>query len=268
MKHAFSHWEEFQKQLSDKYVMLFLDYDGTLTPIVESPDRAILQEQIRTVLKRLSCNSRCKLAIISGRTLKDIKKRVGIRNIIYSGNHGLEIEGPSIRFEVPVSFNYKTIIKQIKKELNKRLSPIKGILLEDKGLSLSLHYRLVGKKRIRFIKTIFDEIVAPYRARNKIEIENGKKVLEVIPPVRWNKGKVVLWLLSKQKLVLCGKPILPIYIGDDVTDEDAFRALKNKGLTIFVGKPKKSHAKYYLKNIIEVSEFIKGLNCILSVNSP
>jgi trehalose-phosphatase len=87
--------------------------------------------------------------------------------------------------------------------------------------------------------------------------------LEVRPAVEWSKGKAALWLLSKQKSHLRGRPILPIYIGDDVADEEAFKALKNKGLTIFVGKPKKSHAKYYLKNTREVSKFLIRLNAIL-----
>ena len=267
MKHAIAHWDNFQKQIADKYVMLFLDYDGTLTPIVESPAKALISKQTKHLLKRLSANYRCKLAIISGRALQDIKKKIGVRNIIYSGNHGLEIEGPSIRFEVPVSFNYKTIIKQIKKELNKRLSPINGVLLEDKGFSLSLHYRLVDKERIPFVKTTFNEVVSPY-LNNKIKTKTGKKVLEVRPPVEWDKGKVALWLLDKQRYILCGKSVMPIYIGDDVTDEDAFRALKNKSLTVFVGNPKKSHAKYYLKNTKEVFEFLKRLWSLFSLNPP
>jgi len=258
MKYLFTYWDDIQKLIAGKYVVLFLDYDGTLTPIVESPSKALISKQTKHLLKRLSANYRCKLAIISGRSLKDIKKRVGLKNIIYSGNHGLEIEGPSIRFEVLFSFNYKTIIKQIKKELNKRLSPINGVLLEDKGFSLSLHYRLVDKKRIPFVKTTFDMVVSPY-LNNKIKIKTGKKVFEIMPAVEWDKGKVALWLLNKLKLHLGNRQILPIYVGDDVTDEDAFKALKREGLTIFIGSPKKSNAKYYLKNTKEVFEFLKRL---------
>jgi len=267
MKHAIAHWDKFQRQIADKYVMLFLDYDGTLTPIVESPAKALISKQTKHLLKSLSSNYRCKLAIISGRALHDIKKKIGIRNIIYSGNHGLEIEGPSIRFEVPVSFNYKTVIKQIKKQLNKRLSPINGILLEDKGFSLSLHYRLVDKKRIPFVKTTFNEVVSPY-LNNKIKIKTGKKVFEIRPAVEWDKGEVALWLLNRLKLHFGNRQILPIYIGDDVTDEDAFKALKDKGLTIFVGTTKKSHAKYHLKNTKEVFEFLRRLCSLLSLKPP
>jgi len=262
MRYLFANWNNVKRQIANKHVVLLLDYDGTITPIVETPDRARIPKQIKHLLEALSMDPRCTLAIISGRGLKDVKKKVGLRSIIYSGNHGLQIQGPNIRFEAPVAPGYKTILQKIKSELKQILSPVKGILLEDKGLCLSLHYRLTDKKEVPSVRETFYQVVLPYLRLGKIKTETGKKVLEVRPAVEWSKGKAVLWLLSKQKSHLRGRPILPIYIGDDVADEEAFKALKNKGLTIFVGKPKKSHAKYYLKNTREVSKFLIRLNAI------
>lgn len=252
--------------------MLFLDYDGTLTPIVETPNQAIIPSETKDLLEQLSRKPKCKLAIISGRALKDIKNIVGIKNIIYAGNHGLEIEGPKIKFAIPVSPDYRAILKKIKKSLNIKISSISGAFIEDKGLSLSLHYRLTDKKDIPLLKGIFSKVVSPYLGRNKsqepqpnlvswdnIRIKSGKMVLEIGPAVKWDKGKVVLWLSAKQKAVLNRKSIIPIYIGDDRTDEDAFKAIKNKGLSIFVGKPKHSQSNYYLKNTREVVEFLKQI---------
>jgi trehalose-phosphatase len=264
MKYLFAHWNSVRRRIGGKYVALLLDYDGTLTPIVETPDRARIPEQTRQLLKALSANSGCTLTIISGRCLKDIKKKVGLRNVVYSGNHGLQIEGPNIRFEAPVAPNYKTVLQKIKSELKRMLPPVKGVLLEDKGLSLALHYRLTNKKEVPFVRRTFYQVALPCLRLGKIKTETGKKVFEIRPATEWDKGKAVLWLLSKQKSHPCGSPILPIYVGDDATDENAFRALKNKGLTIFVGNPKKSYAKYYLKNTKEVFKFLKGLNALLS----
>jgi len=264
MRNIFYYWDELEKKLSNKYIMLFLDYDGTLTPIVETPKKANISLSTKDLLKRLSQKHNCKIAIISGRALEDIKNKISIKNIIYSGNHGLQIEGPRIKFEATVSQRYKSILEQTKKELDGRLSTIKGALIEDKGFSLSLHYRLADKKQIPFIKTVFDKVVINYLVRGKIKIKSGKKVLEVRPPVEWDKGKIVLWLLARQQANLVNKKIIPIYIGDDITDEDAFEVLKNKGLTIFVGNPKPSHAKYYLKNTKEVFEL---LNRILAIRN-
>jgi len=199
------------------------------------------------------------LAIISGRSLKDIKNMVGLKNIIYSGNHGLEIEGPKIKFKIPLPAGYTSVLRQIKNDLKKKLFTIKGAFLEDKGLSLSLHYRLVNKKNMALLKSIFDEATTAYRIKNKIKIRPGKMMFEIRPPIKWDKGKIVLWLLRRERFVLKDNNLLPVYIGDDLTDEDAFGALKNKGLTVFVGGKKASRAKFYLKNHQEVREFLKRI---------
>jgi len=259
MKNLFRHWDNLRKELSNKYVMLFLDYDGTLTPIVSTPDKAFIAQEIKRILNELSKSLRCKLAIISGRALKDIKNMIGLKRIIYSGNHGLEIEGPKIKFESPVSVRYKAILEQIKKELSLKLANIKGAFVEDKGLSLSIHYRLVDKKQVPLVKTAVHETAIVYLIRSKIKIKSGKKVLEIRPPVEWDKGKVVLWLLARQQFLLGENKIFPIYIGDDTTDEDAFKVLKKKGLTIFVGEQGNSEAQYYLKTTEEVTECLSRI---------
>jgi len=267
MKNIFRHWDRLKEELSNRYIMLFLDYDGTLTPIVSSPRIALISREAKELLNELSNSPKCKLAIISGRALKDIINIIGLKGIIYSGNHGLEIKGPKIKFATPVSARYKAILKHLKNNLKKKLSFIKGAFVEDKGLSLSLHYRLVDKKNIPQVKTIFHETVILYLVRNKIKIKTGKMVLEVRPPSEWDKGKVVLWLLTRQRFALKGKNVFPIYIGDDKTDEDAFKALEKKGLTIFVGEPKVSYAKYYLKDTGEVFEFLQKVLVLLNARN-
>ena len=267
MRYLFRNWDDLARRITNSYLMLFLDYDGTLTPIAESPSGALIPKETKKVLKELSKNPKCKLAVITGRSLKDIRKRVGLRSIIYSGNHGLEIEGPKIRFEVQVPPDYRSILQQIYRELSERLSKCKGVLLENKGLVLALHYRLVGKRQVPFVRAAFHKVVTPYLWRTKIAIETGKKVLEVRPSMVWGKGRAVLWLFSRQKSLEPDKRILPIYVGDDATDEDAFKTLKNDGLTVFVGNPRKSDAQYCLKGTKEVFEFLKSLSDLLSANS-
>ncbi len=256
MNHLFFQLNKLKSVLKDKFIFLFLDYDGTLTPIVESPDKAIISRKTMEILRGLSKNPHCKVAIISGRALKDIKNKIGLEGIIYAGNHGLEINDPKIKFKTPVSMRYMAILKKIKTILKKKLSKIRGVIVEDKGLTLSVHYRLVDKKDVWLVKTIFHETLAYYIVSNKIKIRPGKKVLEIRPPLEWDKGKIVLWLLTRLKFVFGKEPCVPIYIGDDTTDEDAFRALKNTGLTVFVGDPGNPHAKYYLRNTQEVTEFL------------
>jgi len=257
MEHLFFRFNKLKSFLKGKFIFLFLDYDGTLTPIVQSPDRAIISARTLDTLEGLSKNPHCKVAIISGRALKDIKNKIGLEGVIYAGNHGLEIEGPKIKFKAPVSLGYMTILKKIKAVLKKKLSKIKGVIVEDKGFTLSVHYRLVDARNAGLVKTIFHEALVHYVVSNKIKIRPGKKVLEIRPFLEWDKGKIVLWLLARLKFALGKKPCVPIYIGDDITDEDAFRVLKSTGLTVFVGEPGKSCAKYYLKNTQEVAGFLE-----------
>ena len=109
------------------------------------------------------------------------------------------------------------------------------------------------------MQSVFKETVSPYRARGKIKINKGKKVFEIKPSTEWNKGYAVLWLLERLATSHGEKDILPIYIGDDATDEDAFKVLKKRGITIFVGRPKKSSADYFLNNTGEVIDFLKRI---------
>lgn len=246
--------DNLKEYIRGKFIFLFLDYDGTLTSIVDTPDKAIISQETKEILQRLSKVPNSKLAIISGRALEDIKEKVGIEGIVYVGNHGAEIEGPKIKFKSLISLKQKAIFEQIKNELTNKLSKIKGASVEDKGYSLSIHYRLVQENNVVQVKRIVDEAIKPFA--DKIKKSFGKRILELKLPGGWDKGKIVLWLLARVQFISGKERVTPIYLGDDVTDEDAFRVLKNKGLTIFVGIPKDSYAQYYLKNTEEVKEFL------------
>ncbi|MCU0651927.1 MAG: trehalose-phosphatase, partial [Candidatus Omnitrophica bacterium] len=253
----FDWWRQVKRKLNNKHVVFFFDYDGTLTPIAQNPQQAVIPQKVKKLLRKLLQKPDCTLAIISGRALEDIKHIVGLKGIIYAGNHGLEIEGPEIKFKSQVSPRLKSVIRSIYEDMVNKLLKIKGVFIEDKGLAISVHYRLVDAKDIRGFLSKFCEITGLFTVRDKIKISEGKKVYEIRPPVAWDKGKAVLWLLAKQQFLLGKEKIFPVYMGDDVTDEDGFRALKNKGLTIFVGEPKASGAAYYVKNTEEVIQFMQ-----------
>lgn len=227
-------------------ILLFLDYDGTLTPIVKRPELARPRSSTKKLLERLS--KRVNLCIISGRSLSDIKNMVKIPGVIYAGNHGMEIDCYGEIFIHPAARRFRKKLNRIKKVLKNYLGDIPGILIEDKGLTLSVHYRNVERKYMERIKKVFRR---PFGAR----ITYGKKVFEVSPPVQWNKG-----MAARKIIQLSRQKVLPIYIGDDVTDEDAFEELRNRGITIFVGRPKKSYAEYFVWNVKEVVKFL-GLLC-------
>jgi len=257
MKHLLGEWAKLKKSFRDtQKILLLLDYDGTLSSIAPRPDKAFLDRKIKKTLILLSKKNDVLIGIVSGRALTKVKKLVGIKNIYYVGNHGFEIKGPTIKYIHPACRRFKPVIKKLKKLLNKTLSNIKGVIVEDKKLTITVHYRLVKHKELKRLKEIFKRTCTPFVSDRKIKLSYGKKSWEIRPPVKWDKGEAVKKILHK----FSKKDILPIYLGDDVTDEDAFRVLRVKGLSVFIGNPfKKSNAKYYLKSVSEVRLFLKKL---------
>jgi len=234
---------------------LFLDYDGTLVPIQKNPVRCILSDKIKNQLRLLSESNHCYLTILSGRSLSDIKKMVGIRKIYYGGNHGLDISGPDVRYTHPKALLAKSIISDVKHLLKKEIANIEGAWFEDKKFTMSLHFRSVSKKNIVFVKKVFYKVIAEFLDTKILTVIKGKKVLELIPDASWNKGSAVYLILQGLK-----NKCLPIYIGDDQTDETAFKAIGKRGITIRIGKSKKTSASYYLKGYWEVSRMLQKIN--------
>jgi len=234
---------------------LFLDFDGTLVPIQKDPAQCFLSEGIKRQLRLLANSKDVYLSILSGRSLLDIKKRVGIKKIYYGGNHGLDISGPGVRYTHPKAISAKPIINHVKQQLQKKIKDIKGAWLEDKKFTLSLHFRSVKTEGIPYVKKVVYNVADEFLEKKSFAVIKGKKVLELVPHVSWNKGRAALWILKHLK-----DKCLPIYIGDDQTDETAFKTLWRKGITIRIGKSKKTSAKYYLKGYWEISQLLQQIS--------
>jgi trehalose-phosphatase len=231
---------------------VFLDYDGTLTPIVAEPEKAVLSDSTRQTVRTLAAHM--PVAILSGRNLDDIRRRVGIDEIIYAGSHGFDIAGPrGLRKEVATEF--LPILDAAEKELGEKLACIPGALLERKRLSIAAHYRHSDQSSGVKVEQAVDETAARHRELRRIV---GKKVYELRPDIDWDKGRAVIWLL--ETLGLAQSEVLPLYIGDDLTDEDAFRAIRQCGVGIVVSdQPRLTAARYALNNSAQVERFLHEL---------
>jgi trehalose 6-phosphate phosphatase len=253
-------WNNLFHNHLKKTILLFLDYDGTLAPIAPTPEEAILPRENKLLLERLVKIPSFQLVVISGRALSDVKHMVGVKGIVYSGNHGWEIEGVDIHFESLLSPEISALMESIKYELAARLSDIQGAFIEDKGVTLSVHYRQVPQDKELLVKRLSHQTWQNYERQNRIRISPGKKVLEVRPPVDWDKGKAALWILRKQEILRGKGQVLPIYIGDDVSDEEAFKALRAQGITILVSEEERSSAaEYRIKGPSQVTEILKHM---------
>ncbi|MDD5217060.1 MAG: trehalose-phosphatase [Candidatus Omnitrophica bacterium] len=272
MKHLFAHWDEVETLIRDRLIVLFLDFDGTLSPIAARPELAKLLPAQRKTIKELSVQKDIKVVVISGRALDNLKKRVAVPGITYVGNHGLELEDPGMRHVHPAALESRLLLKKITYRLKKAFKFMPQILVENKMYSVSVHYRQLVEEKIRFAKVILLKEIGDHLGKGRIVLTEGKKVWEMRPPVEWNKGKTVLWILARI-LAHGGKRVLPIYLGDDVTDEDAFKVLQQRGLAIRVtdNPREKSWASHYLWSPQDVSEFLKRLKKIKTEkarNSP
>ncbi|MEM1282437.1 MAG: trehalose-phosphatase [Chlamydiota bacterium] len=253
-QHALDHILEIYSKGKDKHLAIFLDYDGTVTPIVSRPELAILSDEMRHTLRDLAKVHT--VAIISGRDRKDVQNLVGIDDMFYAGSHGYDIAGPNNQhFHNDEAENFVPIIDKVEKELQDRLSHIKGTLIERKLYGVAAHYRLVAPEYVDEFKQVIEQI---HHSHTELRKTIGKKVFEFQPKINWNKGKALLWLL--ECLGLNREDVLPFYIGDDVTDEDAFKALIGKGLGVAVQDQEKPTFGYYtLKNPDEVQRFLEKL---------
>jgi trehalose-phosphatase len=252
MKHLLEDWENVQNRIREAQTLfLFLDYDGTLTPIESSPELAFCPQEVRLLLGKLRDLPKVYPAIISGRYLEDIREKVGVSGITYVGNHGLSIQNPVGIHKKKLSPTRRKEFDILSQALKESLGQIPGILFEDKGLILAIHYRNVAQEYFVRIHNTIEETLEKWKERWKIAY--GKMVYEVQPNVDFNKGKAVRDILKSYPPF----GLLSIYLGDDLTDEDAFRALKGRGITVFVGPGwLKSEAEYYLKDPGQVQEFL------------
>lgn len=257
MEHLFSDWEHLKHVLLRNDLLICLDYDGTLTPIKPLPGLAKLSLKTKALLEELSKRPGVRLAVISGRGLIDIEKTVGVKGIVYSGNHGLTAKGQGINFRVKIPEKTAEALKCLEIPLREKLEKFNGVIVENKDPGITVHYRNANKKDFPNIRRVFRKITGAAGIKKLIAEQGGKRVLEVLPNVSWDKGKMVLWLLENKR---GDKKMLPVYLGDDTTDEKAFRVLKNKGLTVLIGSPRMSYASYNLLDHIEAAEFLRRVS--------
>ncbi|MCA9405401.1 MAG: trehalose-phosphatase [Candidatus Omnitrophica bacterium] len=242
----------FEEQFCNKEIFIFLDYDGTLTPIVDTPDKAVMPSDTKKLVETLS--GFYKVSIVSGRATDDVRQKVNIKDLFYAGSHGFEIVYPD--GTVQVNEEAKKISRTINaayEELYHRLRDVKGALVENVKYTISTHYRLVSDEDFPKVEQAVDETLQHHQNLRKT---HGKRVFELRPDIDWDKGKAVEWILNV--LNFDQEKHAAVYIGDDTTDEDAFKVLERRGAGIrVVDEPKESYARYSVKDTEAVKDVLK-----------
>ena len=231
--------------------VFFFDYDGTLTPIVDRPELAVISDEMKRTVKALS--EKYTVAVVSGRAREDVEKMLGIPGIFYAGSHGFDISGPGISMVLPEAEKFIPLISEVTAQLKKELGDIRGILVEEKRTAVAVHYRLVREEDLPGIRDLLESTV---REHASLMLMRGKKVFEIMPDIGWDKGKAVRWIMEAVNIPWDG--FFVIYAGDDTTDEFAFRAVRTRGTGILVsGEDRVSAADFRVSSTDEVKALIE-----------
>ncbi|KAM3304417.1 trehalose-phosphate phosphatase B [Capsicum chacoense] len=266
---ALDKFEEMKSIAKGKKIVIFLDYDGTLSDIVPNPEEAFMTDKMRMVLGEVA--DRFPTAIISGRKREKVQDFVQLKNVYYAGSHGLDIEAPlnSLKCKDSNEMDNKIVLYQPAKEflpekdkvlnlLSERTKDIKGVNIEDNKFCISIHFRHVHSKDLDTVENVISVILKEYP---NFLVSTGKKVYEIRPNIAWDKGHALEYLLENLGFGN-SDDVLPMYVGDDRTDEDAFKVLRKRrqGFPIIVSaNPKDTNALYSLREPKQVMEFLLGL---------
>lgn len=248
---ALDRFDAFTASLGRCKPVLFLDYDGTLAPIADRPDLAVLDGATRAAVSRLA--ELCPVAVVSGRDLDDVRRLMALDGLVYAGSHGFDIRGPSLRTQI--GLEYVPALDAAEAALTRRLDGVEGALVERKRFAIAVHTRLVATEAKPTVARVVHDVAADQAG---LRVTGGKEILELRPDLPWDKGRAVLALLDA--LALNGDGYRPLYIGDDETDEDAFRALAGRGDGVRVmDPPSATAAGWSLRSPGEVRAFLERL---------
>jgi alpha,alpha-trehalase len=253
---ALTFWPALERTIGGRPLAIFLDYDGTLTPIVSRPEQAVLGPEMRATLESLA--RVWPTVIVTGRARDDVERFVALETLSYAGSHGFDIvaPGPPALRHV-VGEEHLPTVGAAAEALRDALRDVEGVRVEDKRFAVAVHYRLADDADVPRVEDAVDRVVA---AEPMLRKTGGKKIFEVRPAIAWDKGHAVLWLLDA---LAAGTDAVPIYIGDDVTDEDAFAAIAGRGIGIVVGDDgAPTLAAYSLRGTDDVRELLDRLRSV------
>ena len=242
---------------------VFLDYDGTLTAIVDDPAMALLPVPTRTAIRALAAVT--PVAIVSGRDLDDVRALVGLDGIWYAGSHGFDIVAPNGE-RTELAMDALPTLADAEHELRPLLAATPGARLERKRYAVTAHFRNVDEDLVDDVRVAVASVAA---GNPDLRMTGGKKVLELRPDIAWDKGRAIQWLLEWQGLD--GPGALPIYIGDDETDEDGFRALGRRGIGIVVRgetDDRLTAARFALGDPEDVATLLDRLRLLITGDEP
>ncbi|OVA11433.1 Trehalose-phosphatase [Macleaya cordata] len=272
-------FDRMMSAANGKRIVVFLDYDGTLSPIVDDPEQAFMSDSMRSAVREVA--RYFPTAIISGRCRDKVCEFVKLTSVYYAGSHGMDILAPmrplkststgDAKYQTRVideqgnevvlfqpAQEFLPAIEEILKVLDEKTKEINGVMIENNRFCISVHFRRVNEEDFSTLEEQVKSILEDYP---RFHLTRGRKVMEIRPSIKWDKGHALEYLLDTLGFGN-SKDVLPLYIGDDRTDEDAFKVLQTRkqGYPIIVSSiPKDTKASYSLRDPSEVMSFLLRL---------
>jgi trehalose-phosphatase len=237
-------------------IFLVCDYEGTLVPLSQTGEEVHMADTVHEHLVELTRLPSVRLAIISSRSLIELREKINLLNAHYLCNHGLEISGPELNFHHSVAEKFRTIIHEAANTLKTQLR-VERAVVEDRGLSVGLNYRGVMENQVSSLEAKTGNLLANAVRERKVRMEKTRRMIEIVPAVDWDRGKAVKMLYQHYQAEFPGKKILLLYVGDDSMDEPAFRFALQAGIPYKVTQSKITDARFYLKMQTEISRVLK-----------
>ena len=249
---------ELARRRDGRHLLLLFDFDGTLTPFQPDPESVYLDDEVRALLAGLALKPRSTVGIISGRRLPDLEKRLKIPGEVYvAGFHGLEIHAPGETFMHPDAAAATATMRRIAEAMRPHLPALAGVFIEDKVFSIALHYR-EAQPAVRLVaQSRFMDIAREHVDSGRLRVLPGACVIELLPGVSWHKGSALQWI--RERIERVHGPTFTVYVGDDVTDEDAFRAVGPEGMTISASE-RASGAEFFVNGPDGVKRLLHSLD--------
>ena len=272
LPHALRDGDQFEARMNGRRPAVFLDYDGTLTPIVDRPQDAVVSDTMRNTVRRLA--QRTTVCVVSGRDRSVVAEWLAIDGLVVAGSHGFDIAGDisgqapggndGERIQHHAVTGFEDLLATFTERLRSQLAAAPGAAVEPKRFSVAVHYRLVDVAHHPLVTRVVDGLLAEYP--DQLRVTPGKMVYEIQPKVDWDKGRAVLYL--RHALGVDGPEYVSLYLGDDITDEDAFQALKGpvNGIGVIVADisdpevaGRATAADFVLGSTGEVEQFLNML---------
>lgn len=252
-------WSVLMERTAAKHLFLILEYSVVSPSQYRCHLHAESCGRIIHIVRRLSEHPRCKICVVGNESVEEIRARTKLP-LIYCGNHGFEISGPGFEYRREVTPERREMLAALFRELKRRLALLTDIRCEFREISVGIYYDNILRGDFILLKRILFELIRPLCQSGHVMLRRGNRVMEIIPVTGWNRNNAMNYVMSREMRRYPAGVCLPVFVGDSNLAEESFRMINRSGISILVGKRRRTYARYYLRNNEELAVWMERLD--------